>query len=98
MDKLKQQQREKQKQQELENRLRQEADEMQELLKEKNWYRKYVAKIHEEEEQKVLKLFAADPVVVNNKEEEKNDMSELIRATQKMQGQIDKEAVARIGV
>ena len=34
--------------QELENRLRQEEDEMREMLKEKNWYANYVKKIAEE--------------------------------------------------
>lgn len=40
------------KQIELENKLRQQADEMKDLLKEKYWYLKYVAKVKSEEEAK----------------------------------------------
>lgn len=46
---------ERQRQSELENKLRQEADEMQDLLREKHWYRKYIGKIASED-QESLKL------------------------------------------
>lgn len=51
MEDTKAAQQQRQRQLELDNRLRQEADDMQELLREKTWYRKYVAKIAEDEAQ-----------------------------------------------
>ena len=77
--------------------MQREADEMHDLLKEKNWYSKYVAKIAQEEEkrQAVIQNLIKSPKaesVENPMAEDGSTLSEIMRATQRAQQAFNRDA------
>lgn len=83
---------------EIENKLRHEADEMQDLLRERHWYRRYVDKIAAEaaESSKLREQIVAKQIVESKGEGTDDEMDRVMQETIRQQQAIDKAVVVAV--